>query len=42
MGGLGRWNRAPAFTMRMDEEAPVVIRPHNNPDAEFELGGTRT
>jgi hypothetical protein len=28
--------------MRKDEEAPVVIRPHNNLDAEFTLGGTRT
>jgi hypothetical protein len=27
--------------MTSDEEAPVVIRPHNNPDAEFVLGGTR-
>ena len=27
--------------MRMDEEAPVVIRLHSNPDAECELDGTR-
>ena len=33
---------AATLTMRMDEEAPVVIRLRNNPDAEFELGGIRT